>query len=406
MRNTVWLVVVLLLMLVAPAALAQESNVNTVTFNGFSFDYDSALGSVLTIVQQPGDSPEVQQPGGPVAPHTYYALSDQSSEPTFPEFAPLIIRVYRVADLAPYDELQANLTALRSLIDNQPDLSGYINVSDDMAAGQQLPFLYGTGASQVMRAQPRYVNLGDIKGVTYLTVFRHDVSPFFSGDFVYTFQGITSDGQHAISAQFNVSTPLFPAEPTADFDYDSFAAGYIQYVRDSVATLTSATPVQFSPSLNMLDAILESFSFAPVSAGAEGQATAPQSTPTPMPETAPPSDPSFGGLGGREWTLVSYGDPAAPLEALPEAPASIAFGIDGVTGNTGCNSFGGTFTYENNTLVFSPLNSTRIACAENILVQEADFLAALATASTYRIEGETLQIFYEGGTQVLNFTAS
>ena len=404
MRKSLWLIVLLTMLALVIPAQAQEGTMNNVSFNNFSFSYDPALGSRVTIVQQPGDAPQLEQPGGPIAPHTYFTIYDELADPAFPEFGPIIIRVYRTADLAAYPLLQPELANLQNLVSNQPDLSAYTNVPDDMATAQSLPFLYGIGASQVIRGQARYVNLGAIKGVSYLTVFRHDVSPFTSGEFIYTFQGVTDDGQYAVSAQFAVSTDLIPAQIPDDFDYAAFEAGYTQYLRDSTATLNSATPDRFTPSLNTLDAVLESFSFGAVTGEVPG--TAPEATT--QPESTPPvvSDPSFGGLGGVTWTLVSYGDPEAPTPAVPEAPATISFGVEGVTGDTGCNSFGGPFTYDNDTLTVGALVATRVACSDVIMTQETDLLTALESVSGFDVTDGTLQIFYENGTRVLTFAAS
>ena len=112
------------------------------------------------------------------------------------------------------------------------------------------------------------------------------------------------------------------------------------------------------------------------------------------------TDPTLGGLGGIPWLLVSYGAAAAPVAVLPDAPINIDFTQQGVTGNSGCNQYSGTFIYNNNTLTFSPLISTQKACAEPIMTQEGAYLKALQTATGYQIANGQLQINYPEGVLV------
>ena len=61
-------------------------------------------------------------------------------------------------------------------------------------------------------------------------------------------------------------------------------------------------------------------------------------------------------------------------------------------GNGSCNRFRGTFFSEKpGELKFSPLMSTRMACAA--IATENEFTRALGQSSTYRISGDTLLLF-------------
>src|SRR5439155_16255690 len=98
-------------------------------------------------------------------------------------------------------------------------------------------------------------------GIMYITAFRQDVSPFLSGDFFYTFQGISADGAYYVSAIFKPTTRLFPAQGR-NFDPNSMSGGKLQkYLQDSVAQLNKATANDFKPPLAIFDAIVQSFSF-------------------------------------------------------------------------------------------------------------------------------------------------
>ena len=71
-------------------------------------------------------------------------------------------------------------------------------------------------------------------------------------------------------------------------------------------------------------------------------------------------------LAGTSWVLTQYSSHQSPwVPAVgPHAP-SLKFGTDGtVSGNGGCNSFGGTYTEAPGELTLSPLIRTLMACAD------------------------------------------
>jgi heat shock protein HslJ len=103
------------------------------------------------------------------------------------------------------------------------------------------------------------------------------------------------------------------------------------------------------------------------------------------------------------WTLVSFGELAAPTAAA--GGATIAFDGVRVTGNTGCNSFNGVYDATADTLTFSPLATTRAACTSDALTaQERAIFNALLGEVAFSISGNELQIFYEAGRRALTYT--
>jgi heat shock protein HslJ len=85
-------------------------------------------------------------------------------------------------------------------------------------------------------------------------------------------------------------------------------------------------------------------------------------------------------LAGTTWRLLSI--QGRPVPAIPEV--TLAFDGDRISGNGGCNSFGGQFTYEPATgaLAVSGLLSTMRACAEAARNDiEAAYLEALSGAA-------------------------
>lgn len=260
------LLFVVVLLLSAAPIFGQETAPHQVTFDQFDFNYDPSLGSVLTVSIEAGNDPAVQQPGGPIPPHTLYAIynGDSIDSVTWPrpDFAATTIRLYRVSDLQQYSFQAAQLARLQSLITEQPDLSAYTVMPDDASQiPPTLPMLDSIPASQVVLGRPQFMRAGSFSGITYLTAYRQDASPLLNDSFIYLFQGISDDGALAVSAWFNVTTTLFPENLPADFNYDNFVAGYAAYIQQSAETLNNATPEDFSPSLALLDATIQSMRY-------------------------------------------------------------------------------------------------------------------------------------------------
>lgn len=103
-------------------------------------------------------------------------------------------------------------------------------------------------------------------------------------------------------------------------------------------------------------------------------------------------------LDGTEWTLVSI-DGAA---AIPGTTVTLAFeGLEGsgrVSGNGGCNSYGGSYSLDGDALSISEVFSTLMACMDdNRTEQESAYFEALQAAAGYRITGNVLTITTEDG---------
>lgn len=92
-------------------------------------------------------------------------------------------------------------------------------------------------------------------------------------------------------------------------------------------------------------------------------------------------------LAGTTWRLLSIQGRAVP--AIPEL--TLAFDGDRVSGNGGCNSFGGQFTYEpaSGALAVSGLLSTMRACVEAARNDvESAYLKALQGVSLATIDAD------------------
>jgi len=96
------------------------------------------------------------------------------------------------------------------------------------------------------------------------------------------------------------------------------------------------------------------------------------------PEPTPPTD-----LSGTNWVLVSVG--GANVAESP--PAGLAFETGArVSGSTGCNSFGGTFSIDGSSLAFGPLATTKRGCERPLMDQERAVLDGLAGAAGWAVD--------------------
>lgn len=106
-------------------------------------------------------------------------------------------------------------------------------------------------------------------------------------------------------------------------------------------------------------------------------------------------------LPGR-WQLVSHGPASGQVAAAQDVDAFIEFGPDGqLSGNVGCNGFGGDYQVDGNTITFGPIISTEMFCEGPVGEQEATTLAVLAESATFGLNGDMLTITSADGNSVI-----
>lgn len=94
-------------------------------------------------------------------------------------------------------------------------------------------------------------------------------------------------------------------------------------------------------------------------------------------------------LDGTMWILTGYSQPL-----VDDMEISLTFDLTTgqVSGNSGCNTFFGGFTYEDKQIGFGPMGSTRMACEQEIMDQELLFLNLLAQVNAYEITDNQLTL--------------
>lgn len=125
----------------------------------------------------------------------------------------------------------------------------------------------------------------------------------------------------------------------------------------------------------------------------------PPGTPIATPSNA--SDP----LANTSWQLTSFGATDAETPVVADSTVTLAFSADGQAGgNAGCNTYGGSYQVQGDSLSFGELTRTLVACAdEAIMQQEEQYMQALQSASRFDMTADHLTIWYDEGGSQLNF---
>ena len=106
-------------------------------------------------------------------------------------------------------------------------------------------------------------------------------------------------------------------------------------------------------------------------------------------------------LVGSQWLLEDLGGSGV----LDRVQATLGFPEAGkAAGRGSCNRFFGSVAISGNTIKFSAVGSTKMACPEAVMKQEDKYLAALQAAERFESKDGNLLIYYAGSEKPLRFT--
>jgi heat shock protein HslJ len=89
-----------------------------------------------------------------------------------------------------------------------------------------------------------------------------------------------------------------------------------------------------------------------------------------------------------QWNVTGYNNGReAVTTPLPGTSLTATFTADSVSGSGGCNDYNGSYTLDGANVTIGPLASTQKACEQDIMDQEAAFLAALQASATVEQSG-------------------
>src|SRR5512136_616558 len=111
------------------------------------------------------------------------------------------------------------------------------------------------------------------------------------------------------------------------------------------------------------------------------------------------------GLAGTSWIVTGYNNgKQAVVSVMAGTELTANFGADGkLTGSAGCNDYTASYQTDGNKISIGPAATTRKACEQTVMDQETQYLAALATAATYRIDGGKMELRTADGAMAATF---
>jgi hypothetical protein len=173
-----------------------------------------------------------------------------------------VIRVIPVDSFPGTDTISDRaLAQLQAFLTAHAPLEAHVNVKPAGESDPGIPVLPVVNAAQVIVVKPEYLAFQNWNGVRFITYYAQDLSPLTNGAIFYAFQGITMDVRYVISAEFPLRVPVLPDSiDYSAIDWDAFTANYGTYLDETVTALDNAASGDYTPSLDTLDALLQTLS--------------------------------------------------------------------------------------------------------------------------------------------------
>jgi heat shock protein HslJ len=114
-------------------------------------------------------------------------------------------------------------------------------------------------------------------------------------------------------------------------------------------------------------------------------------------------------LEGTSWLVRGYNNSKGGVVSVPgNATLHVTFTADGqVAGSSGCNQYTGGYQLDGKQIGLGHIATTRKMCqGEDVMQRESAFLNALATAATWDVRGERLQLRRADGALALDLVAA
>jgi hypothetical protein len=129
----------------------------------------------------------------------------------------------------------------------------------DLASMDELPFMPIPNAQQMFHIQNAYLTLLNANGIRYLTQHSQGFMAVANDTLYYTFQGISSDGNYLIAAQFPIGHSSLPAEGlVSNDDFQAFVDNFTEYLSSTTAGLNAQPLESFIPDITKLDTMIQS----------------------------------------------------------------------------------------------------------------------------------------------------
>ncbi|HRE40540.1 MAG TPA: META domain-containing protein [Ignavibacteria bacterium] len=101
-----------------------------------------------------------------------------------------------------------------------------------------------------------------------------------------------------------------------------------------------------------------------------------------------------------KWVIANI-DGKAPSSSVTNQPYIVFTGTTGnVSGNSGCNTFSGSYTSSGNSLTFSPIAATKMFC-DGAMDFEQSFLNLLNECDSYLVSNNILTLYGKDGRKAM-----
>lgn len=230
----------------------ENSEVVSANYEDITFSYDSRLASRIEVDAIPPfvDDDHMTMFGSQPA-YTVFSLFD------FPVLAANMhaqVRVTPVNTFPASDTISdQHLAALQAFLAQRPALAAQTSAS----GAQPFPILPPINAAQLIAATPAYLEFDNGVGVRFVSTYSQGIEPITNPLF-YQFTGMSNDGRYVVSVLFPITASALPEVDYTTLDYDAFAAGYVQYVEETLNTLDGLDAGTYTPDLALLDDLIRS----------------------------------------------------------------------------------------------------------------------------------------------------
>lgn len=344
---------------------------------------------------------DASMPPGPVGAPEHLAVTFDGQSLDEASFAGRVIylapvEAYETLWLdAGNDTISVTVAALTTLLAEQP--------ADPQPP---LPVLPSAPAVNDVAVQVAYLDVPglDATGMRWVGRFSQDLSPVMNYQLRYIFQGLSADGQTLISASFPVTTALLPdsmetmtADEQAAFDADP--QGFLEATASALSFLS---PSDFSPSLDALDAMIQSMAISTTEVTVSEPVTPTATAPLTTTQPAAPAEPavSFDELTNQDWQWTAFTDPVNGAQEIPNpAKYVVNFVPSGTVRITAdCNRGAGQYQVDDASISITVQAMTRAQCPPGSL--STQFLQNLGAAAIWFVQDGDLfiDLFADSGT--------
>jgi len=122
----------------------------------------------------------------------------------------------------------------------------------------------------------------------------------------------------------------------------------------------------------------------------------PEPEETPAVAEAAPAEELMEQLKARDWKLVAIGGTGVESGLAEDVEVTLVFTADGrVAGSGGCNRYFSAVEFgEPGVLSLGPVGSTMMACPQQLMNQEQQYLRALQVVEGYQLTGDQLELLF------------